>query len=96
MSASNNSSVSSIEEAKRRAAYAAVDEFVVGGREPVRVGVGSGSTIVYAVERLAQRVKGPEQLQLVCVPTSFQATQLILDHGLPITDLARFPNPIKC
>ena len=35
------------------------------------VGVGSGSTIVYAVERLAQRVK-EEGLELRCVPTSFQ------------------------
>lgn len=35
------------------------------------VGIGSGSTIVYAVERLSERVK-KEGLKLVCVPTSFQ------------------------
>ncbi|MED6243159.1 hypothetical protein ATANTOWER_015894, partial [Ataeniobius toweri] len=35
------------------------------------VGVGSGSTIVYAVDRLAERVR-QEKLNIVCVPTSFQ------------------------
>ncbi|KAJ8318324.1 hypothetical protein KUTeg_003415 [Tegillarca granosa] len=35
------------------------------------VGVGSGSTIVYAVQRLAERIKD-EGLNVVCVPTSFQ------------------------
>ena len=50
------------------------------------VGVGSGSTIVYAVRRLAERVK-EEGLEIKCVPTSFQARQLILSHGLVLSDL---------
>lgn len=40
--------------AKRKAAIAAVDEWV---RDGMVVGVGSGSTVVYAVDRLAERVK---------------------------------------
>ncbi|XP_061896587.1 ribose-5-phosphate isomerase-like [Entelurus aequoreus] len=54
------------------------------------VGVGSGSTIVYAVDRLAERVR-QEKLNIVCVPTSFQARQLILQHGLVLSDLDRHP-----
>lgn len=54
------------------------------------VGIGSGSTVVYAVQRLADRVK-EEGLEVVCVPSSFQAKQLILEHGLNLGDLERHP-----
>lgn len=40
-------------------------------QDRICLGVGSGSTIVYAVERLAERVH-LENLHVVCVPTSFQ------------------------
>ena len=40
------------------------------------VGVGSGSTIVYAVERLAEKVK-QEGLSVRCIPTSFQVNRQI-------------------
>ena len=46
--------MSGVEAAKRLAARAAVDAFVQNGH---RVGIGSGSTVVYAVERIAERVK---------------------------------------
>ena len=42
----------------------------------MKIGVGSGSTIVFAVERLAERVKA-ENLSVVCVPTSFQSRELV-------------------
>ena len=50
------------------------------------VGVGSGSTVVYAAQRLGERV-AKEGLKLVCVPTSFQARQLIFDNKLTLGDL---------
>ncbi|CAL8297986.1 unnamed protein product [Arctogadus glacialis] len=75
------------EEAKKLAAYAAVDNHVQNNQV---VGVGSGSTIVYAVDRLAERVR-LEKLNIVCVPTSFQARQLVLKHGLILSDLDRHP-----
>ncbi|XP_043998871.1 ribose-5-phosphate isomerase isoform X3 [Gambusia affinis] len=75
------------EEAKKLAAYSAVDNNVQNNQV---VGVGSGSTIVYAVDRLAERVR-QEKLNIVCVPTSFQARQLILQHGLVLSDLERHP-----
>ena len=46
--------MSSVEAAKRLAARAAVDAFVRNGH---KVGIGSGSTVVYAVERIAEMVK---------------------------------------
>nr|XP_020459881.1 ribose-5-phosphate isomerase [Monopterus albus] len=75
------------EEAKKLAAYTAVNNHVQNNQV---VGVGSGSTIVYAVDRLAERVR-QEKLNIVCVPTSFQARQLILQHGLTLSDLDRHP-----
>jgi ribose 5-phosphate isomerase A len=80
-------SASSIEMAKKRAAFVAVDEFVKNG---MILGIGSGSTVVYAVERLIERVNS-EGLEVVCIPTSFQANQLIAGGGLPLGDLSRFP-----
>lgn len=67
----------SLESAKRIAAEKAINDHV---KDKQIVGIGSGSTIVYAVTRLAERVKS-ENLNIVCIPTSFQAKQLILSNG---------------
>jgi hypothetical protein len=98
------SSMSLVEQAKKKAAHAAVDDYIskhlqnVDEEAPLVVGIGSGSTIVYAVERLieivgeAKKAHGGKARQVVCIPTSFQATQLIQDapHGLlHLGDLAR-------
>ncbi|XP_063315884.1 ribose-5-phosphate isomerase [Pelobates fuscus] len=76
-----------VEEAKKLAGYAAVDNHVKNNQA---IGIGSGSTIVHAVKRLAERVK-EENLNVFCVPTSFQARQLILENDLTLTDLDRHP-----
>uniref|UniRef100_A0A8C8VPA4 Ribose-5-phosphate isomerase n=1 Tax=Pelusios castaneus TaxID=367368 RepID=A0A8C8VPA4_9SAUR len=75
------------EEAKRAAAWAAVENHVKNNQV---LGIGSGSTIVPVVHRLAERVK-QENLNVVCIPTSFQARQLILQNDLSLTDLDRHP-----
>lgn len=77
----------SIENAKKKAGYAAVDDFIKDG---MVIGIGSGSTVVYAVERLVERVK-KEKINVICIPTSFQSTQLIVEGGLPLGDLSRNP-----
>jgi ribose 5-phosphate isomerase A len=77
-----------IERAKREAAFRAVDANVKSG---MVVGVGSGSTVVYAVERLGSKFASGALADLQCVPTSFQARQLILEHRLPLSDLERTP-----
>ncbi|XP_063530236.1 ribose-5-phosphate isomerase [Cydia strobilella] len=77
----------SLEKAKQVAAYKAVDKFVTNNSV---FGVGSGSTVVYAVQRLAERVK-TEKLKVTCIPTSFQAKQLILKHNLILGELDTNP-----
>jgi ribose 5-phosphate isomerase A len=72
---------------KRAAARLAADELV---RDGMKIGVGSGSTIPFFVERLAERVKN-DHLNLQCVPTSFQARMLILEYGLKLADLEQCP-----
>lgn len=83
----NLGTMDSIEMAKQSAAHKAVMNHVVDGHT---VGIGSGSTIVYAVEKLKQRV-ADENLKIKCVPTSFQARQLITEHGLNLTSLEEDP-----
>ena len=80
--------LSGIEAAKRKAAHQAVDDYVQNGQV---VGVGSGSTVVYVAERLAERAK-KEGLKLICIPTSFQARQLIVENGLTLGDLSTNPD----
>lgn len=77
----------SLESAKKIAAEKAVNEHV---KNNLVVGIGSGSTIVYAVNRLAERVK-TENLNVICIPTSFQAKQLILQNNLKLGELETYP-----
>ncbi|CAH2233566.1 jg8502 [Pararge aegeria aegeria] len=77
----------SLEQAKQVAAYRAVDEYV---KNNSIFGVGSGSTVVYAVQRLAERVE-TENLRVTCIPTSFQAKQLIIKHNLILGELETNP-----
>ncbi|XP_003696066.1 ribose-5-phosphate isomerase [Apis florea] len=76
-----------LESAKQIAAYKAVDEYV---KNNSIIGIGSGSTVIYAVHRLVERVK-EENLNVICVPTSFQARQLILNNHLTLGDLETYP-----
>jgi len=77
------------EEAKRSAAFRAVDELV---RDGMVLGLGSGSTVAYAVRRLSERVR-EEGLDLLCVPTSYQVAFLAVDSGLKLTSLDEHPEP---
>jgi hypothetical protein len=53
------------------------------------IGVGSGSTVVFVVERLAALSSqfGP----FACVPTSFQALNLLVEARLPVVSLDTHP-----
>jgi len=77
-----------VEQSKKSAGFAAVDQYI---KDKMVVGVGSGSTVIYVVERLIQKVK-EEKLQIVCIPTSFQATQLINEGGLVLGTLDKYPH----
>ncbi|XP_064600461.1 ribose-5-phosphate isomerase-like [Liolophura sinensis] len=79
-----------VQKAKRAAAISAVDNHIRCCTEQQVLGIGSGSTIVFAVDRLAERVKN-EKLNVVCIPTSFQAEQAIVSAGLPLSKLDIHP-----
>ena len=68
-----------VEEGKKLAAYRAVDEYIKPDHKVI--GIGSGSTVVYVVERILQK---PELKHIVYVPTSFQSKLLILEGGLTL------------
>ena len=61
--------LSGIDEGKKAAAFEAVDQHVTSN---MSVGIGSGSTIVFAVDRLAQLTKNGTLTNMKYVPTSFQ------------------------
>jgi ribose 5-phosphate isomerase A len=63
-----------VEQAKKLAACQAIDEQVKPNQV---IGIGSGSTIVYAVQRLAELHKNGLAVK-ACIPSSFQAQNLIL------------------
>jgi ribose 5-phosphate isomerase A len=75
-----------IEKAKKNAAREAAklveDGFVIG--------LGSGSTVAYAMEKIGARIKC-EELRVEGVPTSYQALELAVKHGIPITTLDEHP-----
>lgn len=82
--------LSLVEKAKRAAAFQAIDDNYPQGARAI--GIGSGSTIVYAVERIAQlRDEGKiDPSKTVFVPTSFQSNQLILAAGLTPAPIEQF------
>ena len=75
-----------IEKAKKNAALEAVKHV----KDGFTVGLGSGSTAAYAIEKIGKRMK-QEKLQIQGVPTSYQAFMLAVQHGIPITTLEERP-----
>lgn len=77
-----------IEQSKRLAAYQAVDNHVLP--EHRVIGIGSGSTVPYVVERIVQQ--GPAiNKGRVFIPTGFQSKQLIVEAGLGLGDVDQYP-----
>lgn len=76
-----------IQEAKKNAAFEAVkhvkDNFIVG--------LGSGTTVAFAIEALGRRMK-TENLKIMGIPSSYQAFQLAVQHGIQITTLDEHPS----
>lgn len=78
-----------VESAKRLAAYAAVDNHI--GLEHKIIGIGSGSTVPYVVDRIiAQGIDANKSR--VFVPTGFQSKELIIKGGLVLGDVDQYPD----
>ncbi len=67
--------------AKRNAGYFAA-ELVEDG---MVVGLGTGSTVFYAMERLAEKIRNG--MKMVGVPTSYQAECRAREYGIPLATL---------
>ncbi|KAI9008566.1 ribose-5-phosphate isomerase [Hyaloraphidium curvatum] len=69
-----------------------------GERRPLVVGIGSGSTVIPVVEALKQMMSDApggfkkNRLDVVCVPTSWQAKDLIVEAGFQLGDLSQYPS----
>ncbi|KAJ7267448.1 ribose-5-phosphate isomerase [Mycena rebaudengoi] len=80
--------LSVIEKSKQLAAWTAVDQHIKP--EHRVIGIGSGSTVPYVVERIVQL--GAEANQgRVFIPTGFQSKELIVSSGLSLGDVDQYP-----
>ncbi|SAL95935.1 hypothetical protein [Absidia glauca] len=79
--------MATIEAGKKLAAYKAVDDHITADCKVI--GIGSGSTVVYVVERILQK---PELANLVYIPTSFQSKLLIIEGGLTLGSIEQYPD----
>ena len=74
------------ENAKKRAALEAVknieDGFVIG--------LGSGSTVAYAISEIGRRIR-EEDLRILGVPTSYKTFLSAVECGIPLTTLNEHP-----
>jgi len=71
--------------AKRAAGYLAADMIEDG----MIVGLGTGSTVYYMIERLSLRIR--EGLDISGIPTSFQTAIRAREYGIPLTSLDDHP-----
>jgi ribose 5-phosphate isomerase A len=54
------------------------------------VGLGSGSTAAFAIEALGERIK-TEGIHIMGIPSSYQAFELAVMHGIQVTTLEEHP-----
>jgi len=73
---------------KQKVAIKAVEEIKNGST----VGLGSGSTVAYAIKELGRRIK-EEGLEIQGVPTSYETMKLAVEYGVPLTTLNENPRP---
>lgn len=80
--------VSSVEELKKQTGYKAVDDYVTSG---MVVGLGTGSTAYYAVERLGQKLANGELKNIVAIPTSVRTKDQAESLNIPLVTLDTHP-----
>lgn len=72
------------DELKKMVGYKAVDDYVKSG---MIVGLGTGSTAYYAVERVGEKLKNKELTDVICIPTSERTKEQALSLGIPLVTL---------
>lgn len=72
------------DELKKMVGYKSVDDYVKSG---MVVGLGTGSTAYFAVERLGQLLKSGELEDIVAIPTSVRTKEQAEELGIPLVTL---------
>jgi ribose 5-phosphate isomerase A len=72
------------DELKQQVGYKAVDDYVTSG---MVVGLGTGSTAYYAVERVGQKLKSGELKDIIAIPTSIRTKEQAESLGIPLVTL---------
>ena len=72
------------DELKKMVGYKAVDDYVRSGTV---IGLGTGSTAYYAVERVGQKLKSGELKDILAIPTSIRTKEQAESLGIPLVTL---------
>ena len=72
------------QEIKKQVGYAAIDEFVKSG---MKIGLGTGSTAVWAVRRLGELLHSGRLRDVLAVPTSSQTEMECQKAGVPLRSM---------
>lgn len=80
--------MNSVEELKKVVGYKAVDDYVTSG---MVVGLGTGSTAYFAVERLGQKLASGELKDIVAIPTSIRTKEQAESLKIPLVTLDTHP-----
>lgn len=75
------------DELKKMVGYKAIDDYVTSG---MKVGLGTGSTAAFAVERLGELLKSGELSDIVAVPTSVRTKEQAESLGIPLSTLDEY------
>ncbi|HIE18903.1 TPA: ribose-5-phosphate isomerase RpiA [Candidatus Bathyarchaeota archaeon] len=75
------------EDAKKKAAFEAVKNV----KDGFIIGLGSGSTVAYAISEIGRRIR-EENLRVLGVPTSYKTFLSAVECGIPLTTLNEHPN----
>lgn len=81
-------SMASADELKKLTGYKAVDDYVKSG---MVVGLGTGSTAYFAVERLGNKLASGELADIVAIPTSERTRQQAESLAIPLVTLDTHP-----
>lgn len=76
------------DELKKQVGYKSVDDYVRSG---MVVGLGTGSTAYFAVERVGQKLKSGELKDVVAIPTSKRTEEQARALGIPLVTLDTHP-----
>jgi ribose 5-phosphate isomerase A len=72
------------DELKKLVGYKAVDDYVKSGTV---IGLGTGSTAYFAVERVGQKLKSGELKDILAIPTSIRTKEQAESLGIPLVTL---------